>query len=63
MINKKNFAVNRMTYPVPMMDDFFALVKEAGLNKVELRNDLIGKGIIDSLDAAEFNIIKKQIRN
>ena len=58
MIEKKQFAVNRMTYPVPMMEDFFALVKEAGLNKVELRNDLAGKGIIDDLSSEEFKILK-----
>lgn len=58
MFDKKQFAVNRMTYPLPMMDDFFALVKEAGLNKVELRNDLVGKGIIDNMASSEFNELK-----
>ena len=60
IIDKKQFAVNRMTYPVPMMDEFFALVKEAGLSRVELRNDLEGKGIIDNLNPEEFNEIKKK---
>ena len=60
MIDKNNFAVNRMTYPIPVMDDFFALVKEAGLSRIELRNDLEGKGIIDSLTPAEFNEMKNK---
>ncbi len=60
MIGKKQFAVNRMTYPFPEMEDFFALVKEAGLNKVELRNDLEGKGIIDNLSPSEFNKLKEK---
>ena len=60
MIEKKQFAINRMTYPVPMMEEFLDLVKEAGLSKVELRNDLEGKGIIDNLSTEEFNSIKNK---
>ena len=60
MVDKKQFAVNRMTCPLPDMENFFAIVKEAGLNKVELRNDLEGKGIIDELTSSEFNSLKEK---
>jgi 2-keto-myo-inositol isomerase len=62
VLDKKQFAINRMTYPLPDMENFFQLVAEAGLNKVELRNDLEGKGIIDDLTTSEFNALKEKYK-
>lgn len=49
MINEKRFSLNRIICPGIGLEDFFKLTADLGLNKVELRNDLPGKGIIDEL--------------
>ena len=49
-MKKQQFALNRMVYPNAGIKDFFKLTRRAGLSIVELRNDLPGKGIADSLD-------------
>ena len=49
MLSKSQIGLNRIIYPRVGIDEFFALTAELGLHKVELRNDLPGKQIIDGL--------------
>ncbi len=60
VINKNRFALNRMVYPLVSLEDFLALAGEAGINKIELRNDLEGKGIIDEFDTSDFLKIRNR---
>ncbi len=48
MINRERIGLNRIVYPGLNLEGFFQLTSELKLNKIELRNDLTGKGIIDS---------------
>jgi 2-keto-myo-inositol isomerase len=48
-MTKERFALNRMVYPNAGIEEFFRLAEKTGLLTVELRNDLSGKGIADSL--------------
>ncbi len=52
MIEKRRFALNRITCPSLGLEDFFRLASELGLSKVELRNDLPGGKVTDGLSAA-----------
>ena len=52
MIEKKRFALNRVTCPSLKLEDFFKFTADLGLSKVEVRNDLPGGAIIDGLPAA-----------
>ena len=47
MISKSDFSLNRIILPDLDLEEFLKLTSEMGLNKVELRNDLPGAGIID----------------
>lgn len=47
MIDRSHISLNRILFPYTNLEEFFQLTSELGLNKVELRNDLPGKGIID----------------
>jgi 2-keto-myo-inositol isomerase len=49
MLNTSRIALNRIVYPLPGIEELFALTAELGLGKVELRNDLPGGKIIDNL--------------
>lgn len=53
MIAAERFALNRIACPALGLEDFFKLVRELGLNKVELRNDLSGGRVTDSLSPSE----------
>jgi 2-keto-myo-inositol isomerase len=53
MIEKKRFALNRITCPSLGLGDFFAFTADLGLSKVEIRNDLPGGAIIDGLPPAK----------
>jgi len=48
MIGRSNISLNRILFPAASLEEFFKLSSDMGLNKVELRNDLEGIGIIDS---------------
>lgn len=50
MIERRRFALNRITCPSLGLEDFFRFAAEIGLSKVELRNDLPGGQVIDGLD-------------
>ena len=49
MIDIQRFAINRITSPSLGLEDFFRLVADLGLSKVELRNDLPGARIVDGM--------------
>jgi len=49
MIERSQFALNRIISPNMEMEAFFQLSRSLGLSKVELRNDLPERGIIDSV--------------
>lgn len=48
MIDRSHISLNRILFPAASLEEFFRLTSELGVNKIELRNDLPGKGIIDS---------------
>ncbi len=47
MIDRSHISLNRILFPAASLEEFFRFTSELGLNKIELRNDLPGKGIID----------------
>lgn len=47
MIRRSKISLNRILFPVASLEDFFKIISDMGLNKVELRNDLPQIGIID----------------
>lgn len=49
MIEPGRFALNRITCPSLGLEDFFRFSADAGLLKVELRNDIAGRDVIDGL--------------
>jgi 2-keto-myo-inositol isomerase len=53
MIERRRFALNRITCPSLGLEDFFRLATELGLSKVELRNDLPGGKVTDGLSASK----------
>lgn len=53
MIDIERFAINRIAAPSLTLAQFYDLVAELGLRKVELRNDLGAGDIIDGLKSAE----------
>ncbi|MQY76781.1 MAG: TIM barrel protein [Spirochaeta sp.] len=55
MIENSRISLNRIICPSLELEDFFKLTAELGLNKVELRNDLPGRGIIDGKTPLEVN--------
>jgi 2-keto-myo-inositol isomerase len=60
MFNRSNFGLNRIICPSYNIEDFFLLANELKLNYIELRNDLPGKGMTDSLSANEIKKLAKQ---
>ncbi len=50
MIDTRKFALNRIVYPSAGLDDFFLIAREAGMDQVELRNDIRDGKIIDDMD-------------
>jgi 2-keto-myo-inositol isomerase len=52
MIERRRFALNRITCPSLGLEDFFRLAADLGVSKVELRNDLPGGKVIDGLPAS-----------
>jgi 2-keto-myo-inositol isomerase len=60
VINVARFALNRIICPDLDLEAFFQLTSDAGLKKVELRNDLPGKGIIDELSPERVRELAEQ---
>lgn len=52
MAEKKKWGLNRIVCPGLELPDFFRLAAALGCPRVELRNDLPGRGIIDNLEPA-----------
>ena len=59
MIEKRRFAVNRITCPSLGLEDFFRFTADLGLSKVELRNDLPGVQVIDGLSGSRAAALAK----
>jgi len=51
---------NRIIYPNLKLEDFFKFVKDLGLNKIELRNDLPGGKIIDGYTPGKLKELSKK---
>ncbi len=61
MAKYQRYALNRIVCPGLELRDFFRLAHELGLSGIELRNDLVGKGVIDSLPSHEVRTISKDL--
>lgn len=55
-MNNITFALNHMSAPGLGVSDFFALVRELGIDRVEIRNDLASNAILDGTPAAEIRV-------
>jgi 2-keto-myo-inositol isomerase len=60
MITSSRISLNRIIYPKLKLEDFFKFVKDLGLNKIELRNDLPGGKIIDSYTPGQLKELSKK---
>lgn len=60
MIERSRIGLNRIIYPSLNLADFFKFTADLGLSKVELRNDLPGKGIIDSYSPEQVKDLSKK---
>ncbi len=60
MLKKNRIALNRIIYPHLDLEDFFKLTADLGLKKIELRNDLPGKGIIDDYSPEQVKKLLKK---
>jgi 2-keto-myo-inositol isomerase len=60
MIRRSKFSLNRILFPVVSLEEFFKLSLDMGLNKVELRNDLPGMGIIDSCSPKQVKSLSEK---
>lgn len=54
-IDRSRFCINRKIAPALSIEAFFQVVQKCGLKKVEIRNDMPGGKILDSLNAEQFN--------
>ena len=60
MMERSKFSLNRIIYPNLKLEDFFKFTADLGLNKVELRNDLPKKGVIDTYSPEEIKDLLKK---
>jgi 2-keto-myo-inositol isomerase len=60
MMERSRFSLNRIIYPDLNLEDFFKFTADLGLNKVELRNDLPGKEVIDTYSPEEIKDLLKK---
>ena len=60
MIKRSRFSLNRIIYPNLKLEDFYKFIKDLGLNKIELRNDLPGGEIIDGYSHEQMKEILKK---
>ncbi|CFR02936.1 TIM barrel protein [Yersinia kristensenii] len=56
-IAQDRFCINRKIAPNLSIESFFSLVKKCGLNKVELRNDMLSGKVTDELSSAQLNAL------
>lgn len=52
-----DFAINHMTAPQLRLPEFFALARQLGAPRVEIRNDIAGNAILDGTTAAEVRAL------
>ena len=60
MIERSRIGLNRVIYPRLNLADFFKFTADLGVSKVELRNDLPGKGIIDAYSPEQVKDLSKK---
>jgi len=60
MIKRSKIGLNRIIYPKLKLEDFFKFAKDLDLNKIELRNDLPGKEIIDGYAPEKIKVLLKK---
>lgn len=60
MMERSKFSLNRIIYPDLNLEAFFKFTADLGLNKVELRNDLPKKGVIDTYSPEEIKDLLKK---
>ncbi len=60
MLEKIRFSLNRITYPSLELEDFFKFAVDLGIKKIELRNDLMDKGIIDAYPPEQVKHLLKK---
>jgi 2-keto-myo-inositol isomerase len=60
MMERSKFSLNRIIYPDLNLEDFFKFTADLGLTKVELRNDLPGRGIIDTYSPEQIKDLLKK---
>ncbi len=56
----ERFCINRKIAPNLTLESFFRLVKQCGLSKVELRNDMAGGKVTDNLNDDQLNALAMQ---
>ena len=60
MIKRSRFSLNRIIYPNLKLEDFYIFIKDLGLDKIELRNDLPGGKIIDNYAPRQLKELSKK---
>jgi 2-keto-myo-inositol isomerase len=60
MLSRSNIGLNRILFPAGSLEAFFKLCSDVGLNKVELRNDLGGLGIIDPYSPQQVKLFSEK---
>jgi len=60
MIERSRISLNRIIYPDLNLEDFFKLTADLDLSKVELRNDLTERGIIDTYSPEQVKDLSKK---
>ncbi len=60
MIERSRISLNRIIYPDLNLEDFFKFTADLGLNKVELRNDLPEREIIDTYSPEQIKDLSKK---
>jgi len=60
MIQRLKISLNRIIYPKLKLEDFFKFAQDLDLNKIELRNDLPGREIIDGYSHEQLKELSKK---
>ena len=55
-----DFAINHMSAPQLRLPEFFALARQLGAPRVEIRNDIAGNAILDGTPAAEVKALAEE---
>lgn len=54
-IDRNRFCLNRRTAPELSLENFFQIAQRCGINKVEIRNDLPNRKLLDDMTPEQFN--------